>query len=74
MKIETVAENLRNTITGKEQMLEEFESVTLRNGANLEVIYVMKEFLKVNIDELKRTLQDVEQCSDKFYHKIPVLG
>jgi hypothetical protein len=62
MNIQTIAENLRNTIAGKEKMLEEFESVTLRNGANLEVIYVMKEFLKVNINELKRVLQDVEQC------------
>jgi butyrate kinase len=62
MNIQTVAANLRTTIAGKEKMLEEFESVTLRNGANLEVIYVMKEFLKVNIAELKRILQDVEQC------------
>ena len=65
MNIETVAENLRATIAGKEQMLAEFESTTLRAGANLEAVYATKEFLKLNIDELQRILKDVEQCVKK---------
>ena len=65
MNIQTVADNLRATIAGKEQMLAEFESTTLRAGANLEAVYATKEFLKINIDELKRILQDVEQCVKK---------
>ena len=66
MNIQTVAENLKRTIAGKEQMLAEFESTTLRSGANLEAVFATKEFLKINIAELKRVLQDVEQCVEEF--------
>ena len=65
MNIQTVITNLKNTIAGKEQMLAEFESTTLRAGANLEAVFATKEFLKINIAELKRILQDVEQCIEK---------
>jgi hypothetical protein len=70
MNIQTVASNLRNTIAGKEQMLEamhpnnpyteEFmgEGEVMARRATI-------EFLKINIAELKRILQDVEQCIDK---------
>ena len=65
MNLQTVAQNLRNTIAGKEEMLAEFESTTLRAGANLEAVFATKEFLKINIDELKRILADVEKCVAK---------
>ena len=65
MNIQTVAANLRNTIAGKEELLAEFESATLRNGASLEATHAMKEFLKLNIDELKRILVDVEVCCEQ---------
>lgn len=65
MNIQTVITNLKNTIAGKKQMLAEFESTTLRAGANLEAVFVTKEFLKINIAELKHILQDVEQCIEK---------
>ena len=65
MNIQTVAANLRNTIAGKEQMLAEFESTTLRAGANLEAVYATKEFLKINIAELQRILDDLVECQVK---------
>ncbi len=66
MNIHTVAENLRNTIAGKEQLLEEYKKASLiavRNDTPDRVtIGAMAGFLSTNIDELKRILQDVESC------------
>ena len=65
MNIQTVAENLRNTIVGKEAMLSSHQaylrSAGTSGGENM-AIHATVEFLKVNINELKRILQDVEQC------------
>ena len=55
MNIQTVAENLRNTIIGKEDLL-----ISLR-GRRIPPEATIK-FLEVNIDELKKILADVEQC------------
>jgi len=60
MNIQTVAENLRNTIAGKQAML---------NGLNdngKEGYYIIKQWLEINIDELTKILTDVEQCVDQF--------
>ena len=69
MNIQTVAENLRNTIAGKEKLLEEYKKASLiavRNDTPDRVtIVAMAGFLSTNIDELKRILQDVEQCVEK---------
>jgi hypothetical protein len=66
MNIQTVAENLRNTIKGKEALLEEYKKASLiavRNDTpDRKTIGAMAGFLSVNIDELKRILQDVELC------------
>jgi len=55
MNIQTVALNLRNTIAGKEAMLK---------GVAKDTTYgkIIEQMLDYNIDELKRILQDVEQC------------
>lgn len=63
MNIQTVADNLRNTIAGKEELLvkrrQELEDGDCySDSAHLAII----RFLQVNIDELKRILTDVEQC------------
>ena len=65
MNIETVAQNLRNTIAGKEHLLDQYSRVL--DGDKM--LYEQKiaasatnKFLEVNIAELKRVLQDVEQC------------
>ncbi len=54
MNIQTVATNLRNTIAGKEELL----ALCPETEKNINI----RAFLKVNIDELKRILADVEIC------------
>ena len=63
MNIQTVATNLRNTIAGKEKMLADYqEARKLASMGEDAALYATVSFLKVNIDELRRVLQDVEQC------------
>jgi hypothetical protein len=68
MNIQTVASNLRNTIAGKEHMLDSHKRY-LRSagtsGAENIAIDTTVKFLEINIDELKRILKDVEQCIEK---------
>jgi hypothetical protein len=66
MNIQTVKTNLEKTIAGKEQMLAQYRTMTLvlRQDESPE-IYATVKFLEINIDELKRILQDVEQCIEK---------
>jgi len=75
MNIQTVAENLRVTIAGKEQALAEYLEARKANDENWSgdaritdaSLFATIEFLKINIDELKRILQDVEQsCRDNL--------
>ena len=58
MNIYTVRDNLKNTIAGKEAMLK---------GVAKDTTYgkIIEQMLEFNIDELKRILQDVEQCCEK---------
>ncbi len=69
MNIYTVRDNLKNTIAGKEALLEEYKKASLiavRNDTPDRVtIGAMAGFLSTNIDELKRILQDVEQCCEQ---------
>ena len=73
MNIQTVAQNLRNTIAGKEIHLAYVQKQINRQMQNLKeedrteqyANFVTKELLKDNIDELRRILQDVEQCIEK---------
>ena len=72
MNIYTVRDNLKNTIAGKERMLAQYQSAlacsyagpTPPPGAEMACIATI-QFLEINIDELKRVLQDVEQCVAK---------
>jgi hypothetical protein len=62
MNVQTVATNLRVTIAGKEKYLAEvYEQRKVSNGDDI-VSFVTAQMLEFNIDELKRILQDVEQC------------
>ena len=54
MNIQTVAENLRNTIAGKELLLE-LVSETERN-------LNYRALIEININELKRILEDMKVC------------
>ena len=65
MNIETVRDNLKNTIAGKEAMLDSHKRYlrsTGTSGPENTAIFAVIQFLEVNIDELKRVLQDVEVC------------
>lgn len=68
MNIHNVAENLRRTIVGKEQYLlaiqQERTFVGLRDGEDI-ALKATAEFLKINIDELKVILYDVEVCCNQ---------
>jgi hypothetical protein len=73
MNIQTVATNLRNTIAGKEQLYESYaQDLRDQYGSNdpdsitkMTVALATRDFLRINIAELKRILQDLEQCIDK---------
>jgi hypothetical protein len=66
MNIHTVRDNLKNTIAGKEKLLEAHRKVLcLGTMAEDAALYATVSFLAVNIDELKRILQDVEVCCEK---------
>ena len=72
MNIQTVRDNLRNTIAGKEKMLKDMKfQRAFGDGswqgdmAKQAAYFATQEFLEVNIDELKRILKDVEACCDQ---------
>ena len=68
MNIQTVAQNLKKTIAGKEKMLE--ETIKARENNDLvqtpdSALYATIAFLQINIAELRRILEDVESCVAK---------
>lgn len=63
MNIYTVRDNLKRTIAGKEKYLAEWEAV--KASADPMMHQTIIGMLKINIDELKRILADVEQCVAK---------
>jgi hypothetical protein len=62
MNIQTVADNLRKTIAGKEMLLETYKNPSVLTKPIRET---MTHMLEINIAELQRILQDVEQCIEK---------
>jgi hypothetical protein len=62
MNIQTVAENLRNTIAGKEKYLAGLCNYRGINEGAAMYSEGIRAMLELNINELKRILQDVEQC------------
>jgi len=68
MNIQTVADNLRNTIAGKEHLLDQYSRALEGDKMLYEqkiAVGAASEFIKINIAELERILQDVEQCIEK---------
>ena len=66
MNIYTVRDNLRNTIAGKEFLLSKMQNGTeSQDPVDRSVSKATQSFLKVNIDELRRILQDVEVCCEQ---------
>ena len=66
MNIYTVRDNLKNTIAGKQTMLDKLiQRKDVKREFHDEVAYfATKEFLEINIGELKRILADVESISE----------
>lgn len=65
MNINTVRDNLKNTIANKEQLL---ATMVERKSVKRELVdqvafMATMNFLEVNIDELKAILADVEKCA-----------
>jgi hypothetical protein len=70
MNIQTVKTNLEKTIAGKEKYLSEvYEQRKVSKGDDI-VSFVTAQMLEFNIDELKRILQDVEQCIPKSEYSL----
>ena len=65
MNLQTVAENLRNTIAGKEMLLDTYKNPGVNPYPKF-VKEAMIDFLEINIAELKRILTDVEQCRPEW--------
>jgi len=66
MNIQTVRDNLKNTIASKEKYQEELAiAAQTAEFPETTAIDAMVMMLEINIDELKRILQDVEQCVKK---------
>lgn len=68
MDIYTVRDNLKRTIAGKEKALAECKAA-IDKGITSNGVYIAadttREFLEINIDELKRLLEDVQVCCEQ---------
>ena len=63
MNIQQVRDNLIKTIEGKEKYLEEVRKArSLANREEDNALFATQEFLKLNIDELRKILKDVTIC------------
>ena len=63
MNIHTVRDNLIKTIAGKEKYLDEVRTARCIADRREDIaLHAVQELLKVNIDELRAILQDVEVC------------
>jgi hypothetical protein len=71
MNIQTICDNLKNTIAGKERLLQTYNSdLDYAPDSEKVLIRVKKEFLRINLEELERILQDLEKCEDR--HQSPL--
>jgi hypothetical protein len=65
MNFKIFRDNLKNTIAGKEIQLAQWEAARSWKNADQQFVNETIQYLKINIDELKRILQDLEQCIDE---------
>lgn len=61
MNIRTVRDNLKNTIAGREALLESYENNSTTFFSDSEKM-VMIAMIAINLTELKKILADVELC------------
>lgn len=68
MNIETVRNNLKNTIAGKEELLKVYTDTknnTWLDPVEKAIRAAVVAFLEININELNAILADVEKCAAK---------
>lgn len=66
MNIYTVRDNLLRTINGKQAYLEEVRQARLRGTEREDIaLFATQEMLRININELKGILKDVEVCCNQ---------
>jgi hypothetical protein len=65
MNIQTIRNNLKNTIAGKEKYLAGLCNYRGINEGAAMATEAVRSMLEINLEELKRILQDVEQCMEK---------
>ena len=64
MNIQNLVNNLKNTIEGKQALLEEWKSRPASDWESTGVSYeAMKKMVEININELQRILEDAIVCS-----------
>lgn len=66
MNIYTVRDNLKNTISGKEKYLASLPNTRDMNDGAAMAIEATRQFLEININELKVILFDVEKCCEQY--------
>ena len=66
MNIYTVRDNLKNTISGKEKYLASLPNTRDMNEGAAMAIEATRQFLEININELKVILFDVEKCCEQY--------
>ena len=66
--IYTIQKNLQTTIAGKEAYLAKMQikAVKAEDNANMAAAFATIEFLKINIEELKVILHDVNTACSEF--------
>lgn len=66
--IYTIQKNLQNTIAGKEAYLAKMQikAIKAEDNANMAAAFATIEFLKININELKVILNDVNTACSEF--------
>lgn len=65
MTIDKIRENLQNTIKGKELYLESIrKSIRTKSRVDAAMLGCAAEALRINLDELKKILKDVEECCE----------
>ena len=62
MNLQIVITNLKNTIAGKENYLATLGNTRDMNAGVAMATEATRAMLEININELRRILQDVEQC------------
>jgi hypothetical protein len=65
MNLYTLRDNLKRTITNKELLLARTKHAIYNQTGEALVLNVTRDFLEINLDELKKILADVELCYKK---------